>query len=119
LYVTGEESAGQVRLRADRIDAIDDDLYLTAETDLSAVLGHLDEVKPSLLVLDSVQTVASPEIDGAPGGVAQVREVAGALIRASKERGMSTLLVGHVTKDGAIAGPRLLEHLVDVVLHFE
>ncbi|MCE4948216.1 MULTISPECIES: DNA repair protein RadA [Streptomyces] len=119
LYVTGEESASQVRLRADRIRALDDDLYLAAETDLSAVLGHLDSVKPSLLVLDSVQTVASPEIDGAPGGMAQVREVAGALIRASKERGMSTLLVGHVTKDGAIAGPRLLEHLVDVVLHFE
>ncbi|UJB43296.1 DNA repair protein RadA [Streptomyces sp. A1-5] len=119
LYVTGEESASQVRLRADRIGALDEDLYLAAETDLSAVLGHLDSVKPSLLVLDSVQTVASPEIDGAPGGMAQVREVAGALIRASKERGMSTLLVGHVTKDGAIAGPRLLEHLVDVVLHFE
>ncbi|MFI9051845.1 DNA repair protein RadA [Streptomyces sp. NPDC053427] len=119
LYVTGEESASQVRLRADRIGALDDDLYLAAETDLSAVLGHLDTVKPSLLVLDSVQTVASPEIDGAPGGMAQVREVAGALIRASKERGMATLLVGHVTKDGAIAGPRLLEHLVDVVLHFE
>ncbi|MER7989664.1 DNA repair protein RadA [Streptomyces noursei] len=119
LYVTGEESASQVRLRADRIGALDEDLYLAAETDLSAVLGHLDSVKPSLLVMDSVQTVASPEIDGAPGGMAQVREVAGALIRASKERGMSTLLVGHVTKDGAIAGPRLLEHLVDVVLHFE
>ncbi|MEV7384144.1 DNA repair protein RadA [Streptomyces lydicus] len=119
LYVTGEESASQVRLRADRIGALADHLYLAAETDLSAVLGHLDTVKPSLLVLDSVQTVASPEIEGAPGGMAQVREVAGALIRASKERGMSTLLVGHVTKDGAIAGPRLLEHLVDVVLHFE
>ncbi|MEU8917661.1 MULTISPECIES: DNA repair protein RadA [Streptomyces] len=119
LYVTGEESASQVRLRADRIGALDDHLYLAAETDLSAVLGHLDTVKPSLLILDSVQTVASPEIEGAPGGMAQVREVAGALIRASKERGMATLLVGHVTKDGAIAGPRLLEHLVDVVLHFE
>ncbi|MFJ6748452.1 MULTISPECIES: DNA repair protein RadA [unclassified Streptomyces] len=119
LYVTGEESASQVRLRADRIGAIDDHLYLAAETDLSAVLGHLDTVKPSLLILDSVQTVASPEIDGAPGGMAQVREVAGALIRASKDRAMSTLLVGHVTKDGAIAGPRLLEHLVDVVLSFE
>lgn len=119
LYVTGEESASQVRLRADRIKALSDHLYLAAETDLSAVLGHLDAVKPSLLILDSVQTVASPEIDGAPGGMAQVREVAGALIRASKERGMATLLVGHVTKDGAIAGPRLLEHLVDVVLSFE
>lgn len=119
LYVTGEESTGQVRLRADRIGALADHLYLAAETDLSAVLGHLDDVKPGLLVVDSVQTVASPEIDGAPGGMAQVREVAGALIRASKDRGMSTILVGHVTKDGAIAGPRLLEHLVDVVLHFE
>jgi hypothetical protein len=119
LYVTGEESAGQVRLRADRIGAIADHLYLAAETDLSAVLGQLDAVKPALLIMDSVQTVASPQVDGAPGGVAQVREVAAALIRASKERGMSTILVGHVTKDGAIAGPRLLEHLVDVVLHFE
>ncbi len=119
LYVTGEESAGQVRMRADRIGAIDDHLYLAAETDLAAVLGHLDDVKPALLVLDSVQTVASAQVDGAPGGMAQVREVAGALIRASKERGVSTILVGHVTKDGAIAGPRLLEHLVDVVLHFE
>lgn len=119
LYITGEESASQVRLRADRIGALSEHLYLAAETDLSAVLGHLDTVKPSLLVLDSVQTVASPEVDGAPGGMAQVREVAGALIRASKERGMATVLVGHVTKDGGIAGPRLLEHLVDVVLSFE
>ncbi|MFF4651023.1 DNA repair protein RadA [Streptomyces sp. NPDC001380] len=119
LYVTGEESAGQVRLRADRIGALSDHLYLAAETDLGAVLGHIDQVGPSLLVLDSVQTIASAELDGAPGGMAQVREVAGALIRASKERGMATLLVGHVTKDGSIAGPRLLEHLVDVVLSFE
>ncbi|MBB5939438.1 DNA repair protein RadA [Streptomyces zagrosensis] len=119
LYITAEESASQVRLRADRIGALSEHLYLAAETDLAAVLGHLDTVKPSLLVLDSVQTVASPEIDGAPGGVAQVREVAGALIRASKERGLATVLVGHVTKDGSIAGPRLLEHLVDVVLSFE
>ncbi|GAA2376140.1 DNA repair protein RadA [Streptomyces carpaticus] len=119
LYVTGEESAGQVRLRADRIGALHEELYLAAETDLGSVLGQLDAVKPALLVLDSVQTIASAEIEGAPGGMAQVREVAGALIRAAKERGMATLLVGHVTKDGAIAGPRLLEHLVDVVLHFE
>jgi DNA repair protein RadA/Sms len=119
LYVTGEESAGQVRMRADRIGALSDHLYLAAETDLAAVLGQLDAVRPALLVLDSVQTVASGEVDGAPGGMAQVREVAGALIRASKERGMSTVLVGHVTKDGTIAGPRLLEHLVDVVLQVE
>ncbi|HEU0042668.1 MAG TPA: S16 family serine protease, partial [Jiangellaceae bacterium] len=88
-------------------------------TDLSAVLGHIEEVKPSLLVLDSVQTVSSPTVDGAAGGVTQVREVAAALIRTAKERGIATILVGHVTKDGSIAGPRVLEHLVDVVLQFE
>lgn len=119
LYVTGEESAAQVRLRAERTGAVADHLYLAAETDLSAVLGHLDEVRPSLLVLDSVQTVSSPAVDGAAGGVTQVREVAASLIRVAKDRGIATILVGHVTKDGSIAGPRVLEHLVDVVLHFE
>ncbi|WP_020579478.1 DNA repair protein RadA [Actinopolymorpha alba] len=119
LYVSGEESTAQVRLRAERIDALAPTLYLAAETDLSAVLGHIDAVQPDLIVLDSVQTVASAAVDGAQGGVTQVREVASALIRVSKERGIATLLVGHVTKDGSIAGPRVLEHLVDVVLHFE
>lgn len=119
LVVTGEESAAQVRMRADRIGAIDPNLYLAAETDLGAVLGHLDQVKPALLVLDSVQTFASAEIDGAPGGMTQVREVAMTLIRVAKERDLAVVLVGHVTKDGSIAGPRLLEHLVDVVLQFE
>jgi DNA repair protein RadA/Sms len=119
LYVTGEESAAQVRLRADRIGALRDDLLLAAETDLAAVLGHVEQVRPALLVVDSVQTVASAEVDGSPGNVSQVREVAAALIRVAKERGIATVLVGHVTKDGSIAGPRLLEHLVDVVLHFE
>ena len=119
LYVTGEESASQVRLRADRIGAIDDHLYLAAETDLSAVLGHLDAVKPSLLVLDSVQTVASPEIDGAPGGMAQVREVAG---RADPglQGARHVHAAGRPCHQGRRdRGPRLLEHLVDVVLHFE
>ena len=119
LYVTGEESASQVRLRADRIGALRDDLLHASEIDLAAVLGHIDAVKPQLLVVDSVQTVASADVDGAPGNISQVREVAGALIRVSKERGIATILVGHVTKDGSIAGPRLLEHLVDVVLQFE
>ena len=119
LVVTGEESAAQVRLRAGRIGALADDLYLAAETELSAVLGHLDQVRPDVLVVDSVQTIGSATVDGTPGGVAQVREVAGALTRVAKERGIATVLVGHVTKDGAIAGPRVLEHLVDVVLHFE
>ncbi|MFZ0323072.1 MAG: DNA repair protein RadA [Actinomycetes bacterium] len=119
LYVTGEESAAQVRLRADRISAVNARLWLAAENDLSAVLGQIDAVQPGLLVLDSVQTVATADVDGAPGGVTQVREVAAALIRVAKERGIATVLVGHVTKDGSVAGPRLLEHLVDVVLSFE
>ena len=119
LYVTGEESAAQVRLRAERIGAVADRLYLAAETDLAAVLGHLDTVAPALLVLDSVQSIGSAQVDGSPGGVSQVREVAAVLTKVAKERDIATVLVGHVTKDGSIAGPRVLEHLVDVVLHFE
>ena len=119
LYISGEESAAQVRLRAERIGAVDQKLWLAAETDLSSVIAHIDSVKPQLLIIDSVQTVGSNAVDGAPGGVTQVREVAGALIRIAKERDITLLLVGHVTKDGSIAGPRLLEHIVDVVLNFE
>lgn len=119
LYVTGEESAAQVRLRAERTGALADNLFLAAETDLATVLGHIESVEPSLLVLDSAQTVANSAVEGAAGGVTQVREVARAMIRAAKDRGMATILVGHVTKDGSIAGPRVLEHLVDVVLQFE
>jgi len=119
LYVTGEESAEQVRLRADRVGAIAERLYLAAETDLGALLGHVEAVEPQLLIVDSIQTIGSAEADGAPGGVTQIREVTANLIRVAKERGITTVLVGHVTKEGAIAGPRLLEHLVDVVLYFE
>jgi DNA repair protein RadA/Sms len=119
LYVTGEESAGQVRLRAERVGALAPSLLLAAETDLATVLGHLEACEPALLVVDSVQTIASAEVDGAPGGVSQVREVAAALIAAAKERQVPVLLVGHVTKDGTVAGPRTLEHLVDVVCQFE
>jgi DNA repair protein RadA/Sms len=119
LVVSGEESAGQVRLRAERIGALHERLYLAAETELSAVLAHVEEVAPSLLVLDSVQTVRSPSVDGTDGGATQVRAVAGALTAVAKSRGMTTILVGHVTKDGAIAGPRALEHLVDVVVSFD
>jgi DNA repair protein RadA/Sms len=119
LYVTGEESAAQVKLRAERIGALHEQLYLAAETDLDAVLGHVTEVSPRLLIIDSVQTIAAAGVDGVPGGVTQVREVASALIAVAKERGLATILVGHVTKDGSVAGPRTLEHLVDVVLHFD
>jgi DNA repair protein RadA/Sms len=119
LYVTGEESVGQVRLRAERTGALTDNLYLAAETDLSTVLGQIDAVGPELLVVDSVQTIAASEIDGAAGMPSQIREVAANLIRVAKERALPVILVGHVTKDGSIAGPRALEHLVDVVCHFE
>jgi DNA repair protein RadA/Sms len=119
LYVTGEESAAQVRLRAGRTGALNEHLWVAAETDLSAVLAHIDTVKPGLLIVDSVQTIGSLDVDGSAGGVTQIRAVAAALIAVAKERGIATVLVGHVTKDGSIAGPRLLEHLVDVVLHFE
>ncbi|MCW2917794.1 MAG: repair protein RadA [Actinomycetia bacterium] len=119
LYITGEESAEQVRLRADRVGAVAPKLYLAAETELGAVLGQIDAVQPKMLIVDSIQTIGAAEVDGAPGGVTQIREVTANLIRISKERSITTVLVGHVTKDGAIAGPRLLEHLVDVVLYFE
>ncbi|MGV9482535.1 AAA family ATPase, partial [Gordonia aichiensis] len=119
LYVTAEESAGQVRLRADRTGAVHDRVYLAAESDLSIVLGHVEQVRPTLLVVDSVQTMLAPEVDGVIGGVTQVRAVTAALTSLAKASGIAVLLVGHVTKDGNVAGPRTLEHLVDVVLQFE
>ncbi|HET6290000.1 MAG TPA: DNA repair protein RadA [Amycolatopsis sp.] len=119
LYVTGEESAGQVRLRAERTGNVHDEMFLAAESDLSAILGHVDAVKPGVLIVDSVQTMASPQVEGAPGGVTQVRAVTAGLVALAKERGLPIVLVGHVTKDGSVAGPRVLEHLVDVVLQFE
>jgi DNA repair protein RadA/Sms len=119
LYLTGEESAAQVRLRAERLKAIDPSLWLAAETDLAALISHVDRVQPDLLIIDSIQTIASSALDSSPGSITQVREVANTAIRIAKERGITVILVGHVTKDGSIAGPRLLEHLVDVVLNFE
>jgi DNA repair protein RadA/Sms len=119
LYISGEESASQVRLRAERLKAIDPQLWLAAENDLSAVIGQIDAVSPDLLIIDSIQTISSSAVEGSPGGVTQVREIAAALIRIAKDRNITLILVGHVTKDGSIAGPRLLEHLVDVVLNFE
>jgi len=119
LYVSAEESLGQVRLRAERTGALHDELYLASETDLATILGHVDEVQPQLLIVDSVQTVSSSLSDGMAGHPGQVREVASTLIRVAKERDLPVIIVGHVTKDGSIAGPRILEHLVDVVCHFE
>lgn len=119
LYISGEESEAQIRLRAERIGALRPRLLLASETDLATVLGHIEKSEPDLLVVDSVQTIASSEVEGSAGGVTQVREVAGCLIRAAKDKDLATILVGHVTKDGSIAGPRMLEHLVDVVCQFE
>ncbi len=119
LYVSGEESAAQVKLRADRLGIASRDLYFLAETDLQVIEAHAAELKPRALVVDSIQTVFLPGLESAPGSVSQVRECAARLMLWSKGRGTATFLVGHVTKDGAIAGPRVLEHLVDTVLYFE
>ncbi|GAB3131649.1 DNA repair protein RadA [Tsukamurella serpentis] len=119
LYVTGEESAGQVRLRAERTGALSDELYLAAESDLGTVLGHVEQLSPTLMVVDSVQTLSASGVDGVHGGVTQVRAITATLTSLAKASGVAVVLVGHVTKDGAVAGPRSLEHLVDVVLSFE
>jgi DNA repair protein RadA/Sms len=119
LYVSAEESAGQVYLRASRTGGLNDNLYLANDTDLGSVLGHIESLSPDLLIVDSVQTVSSGALEGSAGGVAQVREVAATLIRVAKDTALPIILVGHVTKDGQVAGPRTLEHLVDVVCQFE
>ena len=118
VLVTGEESAAQVKLRADRLGGADD-VRILAETNLDDVCATLESEKPDVCVVDSVQTLYAPELGSAPGSVAQVREAAGRLLRVAKEQEVATFLVGHVTKEGAVAGPRVLEHLVDCVLHFE
>jgi DNA repair protein RadA/Sms len=119
LIITGEESPAQVRLRAERTGSVHPNLFLAAENDLGAVISHIDQVAPGLVVVDSVQTISTDAIDGVVGGVPQIRAVTSALISVAKRRGIALVIVGHVTKDGSIAGPRVLEHLVDVVLHFE
>lgn len=119
LYVTAEESAQQVRRRAERLGALRPDIFLAAETDLEAIVAHVDAVRPALVVVDSVQTIADPALGSAPGSVGQVRQCAHRLVGLAKERGVAVLLVGHVTKDGTLAGPRVLEHVVDTVLSFE
>jgi DNA repair protein RadA/Sms len=118
LLVTGEESVAQVKLRADRLGGAGD-VQILAETELEAVCATLGRERPDVCVIDSVQTLSSAEIGSAPGSVGQVREAAARLLRVTKEAGVATFLVGHVTKDGAVAGPRVLEHLVDCVLQFE
>ncbi len=119
LYVSAEESAAQIKLRAERLSRAALEIPVIAETDLGAVLATLERERPEVCVIDSVQTLHAAELTGAPGSVGQVREVAGEIMRVAKQHRIAVLLVGHVTKEGALAGPRVLEHLVDCVLQFE
>lgn len=119
LYVTGEESLKQLRMRAERLGNLPENLYILAETSLEKIIQEIRNIKPQILIIDSVQTVYTSELESAPGSVSQIRETCAKLINLSKETDTSTFLIGHVTKEGAIAGPRVLEHMVDTVLYFE
>ncbi|GFI38270.1 DNA repair protein RadA [Muribaculaceae bacterium] len=119
LYVSGEESASQLKLRADRLGKISEDTFILCETNLDNIFTQIENVSPSLIVVDSIQTICSSEIESAAGSVSQVRECAASLLRYAKESGVPIILVGHINKDGAIAGPKVLEHIVDTVLQFE
>ena len=119
LYVSAEESAQQVRLRAERLQAIRPDLWLLPETSLPRIVAAIDELRPDLVVVDSIQSIADPDVASAPGSVVQVRACAHRLVGEAKQRGVPVVLVGHVTKEGSLAGPRVLEHVVDTVLAFE
>ena len=119
LYVSGEESLAQIRLRGERLAALSPGLLLRADTSAAEALQAAERLQPQVLAVDSVQTLHAPQLDGVPGSVSQVRAVASRLVEWAKRTGTPTLLVGHVTKDGAIAGPRVLEHMVDTVLYFE
>ena len=119
LLVTAEESCAQVRLRAERVGALDPNLFVVADTSLPHVLAHSHQSAPAVLAVDSIQAVVDPDLPGAPGSVTQVRDCAYRLVQHAKEHGRATVLVGHVTKEGALAGPRVLEHVVDTVLSFD
>ncbi|MFS0784842.1 DNA repair protein RadA [Shouchella sp. 1P09AA] len=119
LYISGEESVKQTKLRADRLELSSEDLYVLAETDVSLIEQAIDQVQPSLVIIDSIQTVYQEELTSAPGSVAQVRECTATFMRIAKTRGTAVFIVGHVTKQGSIAGPKMLEHMVDSVLYFE
>jgi DNA repair protein RadA/Sms len=121
LYVTGEESPRQTKMRAERLALKDPDspIFVQAEVDLDAILAQVERISPALLVVDSIQTLFTPDLDAAPGSVSQVRECGLRLLRLAKDRSLPILLIGHVTKDGAVAGPRTLEHMVDAVLYLE
>lgn len=119
LYVSGEESPEQVRMRAERIGELRDDLFILPETNMAVIRDQIDVIKPELVIVDSIQTLHTPNIESSPGSVSQVRETAADLLTISKTKGIPIILIGHITKDGSIAGPKVLEHMVDVVLQFE
>lgn len=119
LYASGEESVQQIKMRANRLGVTTSNLHLVAETSLDMILAHVEAIKPEFLMIDSIQTMFNPTLSSAPGSVSQVREVTSALLRLAKRSNMTIFIVGHVTKEGAIAGPRVLEHMVDTVLYFE
>lgn len=119
LYISGEESASQLKMRADRLGKLSEDTYILCETDLDNIFVQIENVKPDLVVVDSIQTISSPDIESAAGSVSQVRESAASLLRYAKTNNIPIILVGHINKDGAIAGPKVLEHIVDTVLQFE
>lgn len=119
LYISGEESASQLKLRSERLGKVADNTYILCETNLTSIFKHIEDIEPQLIVVDSIQTISSEDIESAPGSVSQVRECAAALLRFAKESNVPVILVGHINKDGAIAGPKVLEHIVDTVLQFE
>ena len=119
LYVSGEESAKQTRLRADRISALSERLLILPDTSVERILAHIEQLRPQLLVVDSVQSLSSEQLQSGAGSISQVREATARLVEMAKTEGIATFLVGHVTKDGALAGPKVLEHMVDCVLYFE
>lgn len=119
LYVSGEESAKQTRLRADRVGALSERLLILPDTSLERILEHVEQLRPQLIIVDSVQTLSSGQLQSGAGSISQVRDVTGRLVEVAKTYGMAIFLVGHVTKDGALAGPKVLEHMVDCVLYFE
>ena len=119
LYVSGEESAEQIKLRAERLGDIDSEFYLYAETNMQNIRTEIEKIKPDFLIIDSIQTVMSPEISSVQGSVSQVREVTAELMQLAKTNNIATFIVGHMTKEGTLAGPRTLEHMVDTVLYFE
>ncbi len=119
LYISGEESARQIKLRADRLGPTNEGLYILCETSLEQIFQHIEEMQPDLVVIDSIQTIQTETVESSAGSLTQIRECVAALLRYAKTGGVSIMLIGHINKEGTLAGPKVLEHIVDVVLQFE